>query len=315
MPSGYTKPLYILPFDHRASYISSLFGWKEPLNVEQTIAMAESKQVIYAGFKKAVATRIPKEAVGILVDEQFGVGILRDAHQNGYITAVSVEKSGQDEFDFAYGDDFAKHIEAIDPTFAKVLVRYNPEADAALNKRQAQRLKRLSDYLSQAQRLFMFEMLVPAEPEQLEQVDHDKNAYDLQIRPGLMVRAIQELQEAGIEPDVWKIEGLDRREDCEKMVQVARRDGRASVGLIVLGRGADKDHVVSWLKTAASVPGFIGFAVGRTSFWDPVVNFEAKRLTKDEAAEQIAGHFEEWINVFESGRNAKSTPSLSSAPT
>lgn len=310
MPIGYTKPLYILPFDHRASYISSLFGWKEPLNVEQTMAMAESKQVIYEGFTKAVATSIPKEAVGILVDEQFGVGILRDAHQHGYITAVSVEKSGQDEFDFAYGEDFAKHIEAIDPTFAKVLVRYNPEADAEMNQAQALRLKRLSDYLSQAKRLFMFELLVPAEPKQLEQVNKDKNAYDLQLRPGLMVRAIQELQDAGIEPDVWKIEGLDRAEDCEKIVQIARRDGRDSVGLIVLGRGAETDHVVSWLKTAASVPGFIGFAVGRTSFWDPVVDFEAKRATKDEAAGQIAKHFEEWISIFESGRNAESAASV-----
>ena len=310
MPIGYTKPLYILPFDHRASYISSLFGWKEPLNVEQTIAMAESKQIIYEGFKKAVATRLPKEAVGILVDEQFGVGILREAHQNGYITAVSVEKSGQDEFDFAYGDDFATHIETIDPTFAKVLVRYNPEADRTMNQRQAQRLKRLSDYLRQAHRLFMFELLVPAEPDQLEHVDHDKNAYDLQLRPGLMVRAIQELQEAGIEPDVWKIEGLDRHEDCEKIVQVARREGRDSVGIIVLGRGAEKDHVISWLKTAAGVPGFIGFAVGRTSFWDSVVDFEAKRATKDQAAEQVAKNFEEWISVFESGRNVKATPGV-----
>lgn len=307
MPIGYTKPLYILPFDHRSSYISGLFGWKEPLNVEQMNAMAESKQVIYEGFRRAVASHVPKEAVGILVDEQFGVGILRAAHANGYITAVSVEKSGQDEFDFAYGDDFAKHIEAVNPTFAKVLVRYNPEADAEMNKRQRQRLKRLSDYLSQAQRLFMFELLVPAEPDQLEQVDQDKNAYDLQLRPGLMRRAIQELQDAGIEPDVWKIEGLDRREDCEKAVEVARRDGRNSVSLIVLGRGADKDHVIEWLKTAASVPGFIGFAVGRTSFWDPVVAFEAKRVSKDEAAKQIAKRFKEWVNIFETARSASAT--------
>jgi myo-inositol catabolism protein IolC len=308
MPMGYTKPLYILPFDHRASYISSLFGWKEPLNVEQMNAMAESKQVIYEGFKKAVGSHIPKEAVGILVDEQFGVGLLRDAHANGYITAVSVEKSGQDEFDFVYGDDFAKHIEAVDPTFAKVLVRYNPEADAEMNKRQRQRLKRLSDYLGQSQRHFMFELLVPAEPSQLEKVDQDKNAYDLQLRPGLMRRAIQELQDAGVEPDVWKVEGLDRREDCEKAVEIARRGGRNAVSLIVLGRGADKNHVVEWLKTAASVPGFIGFAVGRTSFWDPVVDFEAKRASKDEAAGQVAKHFEEWINIFESGRSVSSTP-------
>jgi myo-inositol catabolism protein IolC len=304
MAKGYNKQLYILPFDHRASYISGLFHWKEPLNVEQTDAVAASKGVIYEGFKKAVATRIPKDAVGILVDEQFGVGILRDARDNHYITCASIEKSGQEEFDFEYGDDFAAHIESVNPTFAKVLVRYNPEGDQAMNKMQAERLHRLSDYLQQKGRLFMFELLVPAEPVQLAHVDQDKNAYDLQIRPGLMVRAIQELQDAGIEPDVWKIEGLDRREDCEKIVQVARRNGRDEVGIIVLGRGAERDRVVKWLQTGASVPGFIGFAVGRTSFWDPVVAFEAKQISLDDAAEEIAKRFEEWVSIFEAGRSS-----------
>jgi myo-inositol catabolism protein IolC len=301
MLTGYTKPLSILPFDHRTSYVSGLFGWKEPLNVEQMLAVAESKRVIYEGFKKA---RIPKEEAGILVDEQYGVGILRDAVQQGTITAVSVEKSGQEEFDFVYGDDFAQHIEAIQPTFAKVLVRYNPEGDRALNQRQTQRLKHLSDYLHQTQRLFLFELLVPAEPQQLEHVDQNKDAYDTQLRPRLMVQAIEELRQAGVEPDVWKIEGLDERADCENMVEVAHRNGGQQVGLIVLGRGASQERVTHWLQTAASVPGYIGFAVGRTSFWNAVVDFEAKRLTRDAAATQIAQNFEEWHRIFTAGRQA-----------
>src|SRR5215469_7498739 len=153
MPTGYTKSLAILPFDHRASYTSGLFGWKEPLNVEQAVKVAESKWVIYEGFKKA---RVPKEEAGILVDEQYGIGIIRDATEHSTITAVSVEKSGQDEFDFAYGEDFAQHIEAVRPTFSKVLVRYNPEGDLELNRRQSERLKRLSDYLHHTERLFLF---------------------------------------------------------------------------------------------------------------------------------------------------------------
>ena len=304
MITGYTRPLYILPFDHRASYISGLFGWEEPLNVEQMVTVAKSKQVIYEGFQQAIADQVPKDYAGILVDEEFGSAILRDAASKGFITAAPVEKSGQEEFDFQYGEDFAQHIEAFHPTFAKVLVRYNPEGDAALNELQASRLKRLSDYLHQAQTLFMFELLVPPELIQLEQLEDDKNAYDLLLRPRLMVEAIQELQDAGVEPDVWKVEGLDRREDCAKLVQAARRGGRSNVGLIVLGRGADRDRVVHWLKTAAGVPGFIGFAVGRTSFWKPLVDFEAKRISEEEAATQIAHNFTEWVTIFEQARNA-----------
>src|SRR5260370_18094798 len=177
MITGYTRSLYLLPFDHRASYISGLFGWKEPLNVEQMVIVANSKHVIYAGFQRAIADRVPKDRVGILIDEAFASAIPRDAVSKGYITVVSVEKSGQEEFEFAYGEDFAQHIEAFHPTFAKVLVRYNPEGDVALNQRQVSRLTRLSDYLHQAQTLFMFELLVPASPMQAEQVEGDTNAY------------------------------------------------------------------------------------------------------------------------------------------
>jgi len=302
MITGYTRPLYILPFDHRASYISGLFGWKEPLNGEQMVTVANSKQVIYAGFQRAIADHVSKDRVGLLVDEEFGSAILRDAASKGYITAMSVEKSGQEEFEFAYGEDFAQHLEAFHPTFAKVLVRYNPEGDAALNLRQAGRLKRLSDYLHRIGRLFMFELLVPAQPGQLEQVEGDKNAYDLQIRPHLMAQALEALQDAGVEPDVWKVEGLDRQEDAVKVVEVARRGGRDTVGLIVLGRGAERDRVIHWLKTAARVPGFIGFAVGRTSFWQPLLDVEAKRISQEAAATQIAHNFEAWIQIFEEAR-------------
>lgn len=303
MVTGYTRPLYLLPFDHRASYISGLFGWKEPLNAEQMVTVAVSKHVIYAGFQQALLDQVPRDRVGILVDEEFGSAILRDAISKGYTTAVSVEKSGQEEFEFAYGEDFAQHIEAVHPTFAKVLVRYNPEGDAALNLRQANRLKVLSDYLhTAAQTLFMFELLVPAEPTQLNAVNGDKNTYDLQVRPHLMLQAIRDLQDAGVEPDVWKVEGLDRQEDCVKLVEVARRGDRNTVGLIVLGRGAERDRVVHWLKTAAPVPGFVGFAVGRTTFWQPLVDVEAERISKEEAARQIAHTFEEWIHLFEQAK-------------
>ena len=231
-PRGFDHPLYVLPFDHRGSFETGMFGWHGQLNADQTAQIAAAKQVIYDGFKAAIEQGVAKDNAGLLVDEQFGAEILRDASQRGFHTACPAEKSGQEEFDFEYGEDFATHIEAFHPTFSKVLVRYNPEGDAALNRRQTERLRRLSDYLSSARRsLFMFELLVPAEKAQLDRVHGDKAAYDDEIRPGLMVQVIEELQDGGVEPDVWKIEGLDRREDCEKMVAAARRNGRDSCRL------------------------------------------------------------------------------------
>jgi len=300
---GYDKPLYVLPFDHRGSFETKMFGWHGDLTAAQTAEIAAAKQVIYDGFKAAIAAGVPKEKAAILVDEQFGAAILRDATANGFTTACPAEKSGQDEFDFEYGAQFAQHIAAIHPIFCKVLVRYNPEGDATLNARQAARLKQLSDYLhEQSESRFMFELLVPPEKAQLDRLKGDKIAYDLELRPKLMVQTIEQLQEAGIEPDVWKIEGLDRREDCEKMVATARRGGRDKVGCIILGRGEDDKKVHEWLTIAAGVKGFIGFAVGRTVFWEPLVNLRANKTTREGALTEIARRYRGFVAVFEKAR-------------
>jgi 5-dehydro-2-deoxygluconokinase len=299
MAVGFNSPLYILPFDHRGSFQTKMFGWKGALTPEQTAEIAATKAVIYDAFKAAIEGGVPKERAGILVDEQFGADIIRDAVKSGIKTAMPAEKSGQDEFDFEYGDDFGKHLEDFGVTFCKVLVRYNPEGDKEMNERQAARLKRLSDHLHSVGRKYMFELLVPAEKAQMDAVGGDKKAYDQSLRPKLMVQAIHELQNIGIEPDVWKIEGLDSRDDCARVAEAARRDGRDEVGCILLGRGEDDKKVYDWLKAAAGVPGFTGFAVGRTTFWDALIAWREKKSSRDEAVARIAKTYRTWVDVFE----------------
>jgi myo-inositol catabolism protein IolC len=300
MPRGFDHPLYVQPFDHRGSFQTKMFGWQSPLSDVQTAEIAGAKRVIYDGFLAALAGGVPKEKAAILVDEHFGAAILRDATSKNIVTACPAEKSGQEEFDFEYGEDFARHIEALDPTFCKVLVRYNPEGDRALNKRQAARLKRVSDFLAARGRSrFMFELLVPAEKIQLDRLNGDKKAYDRELRPRLMIKAIGELQDSGVDPDVWKVEGLDRREDYERLVETARAGGRHNVGCIVLGRGEDDRKVREWLGVAATVPGFIGFAIGRTVFWDPLVAWRSKQATRDQTVAEIAKRYREFVDLFE----------------
>ena len=301
MPRGFDSPLYVLPFDHRGSLETGLFGLKGVRTPPSQIAAAI--QLIYDGFKAAVAAGVPKQKAAIVVDEQFGAAILRDARTDGFAIACPVEKSGQDEFDFEYGEDFPSHLEAFQPTFCKVRVRYNPEGDQALNRRQTDRLKRLSRYLHSASRtLFMFELLVPAEKAQLEKVKGDKRTYDVELRPRLMVQTIEELQDAHVEPDVWKVEGLDRREDYERIVAAARYGGRDKVSCIVLDRGEDEKKVREWLTIAATVPGFIGFAIGRTDFWEPIAAWRAKSATRQAAVSQIARRYREFVDIFEKAR-------------
>jgi myo-inositol catabolism protein IolC len=264
--------------------------------------VAVPPQVIYDGFKLALKRGVPRDAAGVLVDEQFGAAILRDARELGVITCAAVEKSGQEEFAFEYGDRWREHIADVAPTFAKVLVRYNPEGDKAMNQRQAGRLKELSDYCRGTGRRFMFELIVPMTKEQSERLHGDAHLYDRELRPSLMVAAIKELQQAGVEPDVWKVEGLEDRGDCVAVVAAARQGGRDAVGCIILGRGSDEAGILAWLRAAATVPGFIGFAVGRTSFWDALVGLRDGKLERAAAVERIASRYVEWVYVFTDAR-------------
>jgi myo-inositol catabolism protein IolC len=295
---GYDKPLYMLAFDHRGSFQRDLLGLDGELDAAGVARVAEAKQILYHGFVLALEDSVDPLGAGILVDEQFGASIAQAARAADVALAMPVEKSGQAEFDFEFGPDFGRHIEDFDPTFAKVLVRYNPDGDAALNRRQAERLRHLSDWLHARERKFLFELLVPATPAQLDRVRGNSDLYDAAIRPGLVVEAIRELQRAGVEPDIWKIEGLDRREDCERVAAEARSGGRDGVACIVLGRGADAARVLHWLRQGAGVPGYVGFAVGRTLWWNELSGFVAGRLERDEAARRVAGNYERMVAAY-----------------
>jgi len=295
---GYSKPLYLLAFDHRGSFERDLFASPHPVPPEVRGGIIDAKQVIYEAFVEATNRGAPLDAAGILVDEQYGSGVARKALSAGHVLAMPVEKSGQDEFDFEFGDDFGAHIKKFDPTFAKVLVRYNPEGDQEVNRRQAERLARLSGWLHDRGRHFLFELLVPPTQGQLTRAGGDQHRFDREIRPHLVVETIRAMQDAGVEPDIWKIEGLDSAEACAAVVDQARRGGRDLVSCIVLGRGADEAQVIKWLGIAASVPGFDGFAVGRTLWEEPLRDLLADKVDRREAVRTIADRYLQTVHGF-----------------
>lgn len=300
MALGYDQRLYVLACDHRGSFQKKMFGISGQPNAEETARISDAKTVVFEGMGRALAEGTSRESAGFLIDEQFGADIARKAKAEGIRLAMPVEKSGQDEFDFEYGEDFGAHIEEFDPHFTKVLVRYNPEGEAGMNERQSERLRRLSDWLHARDRKFLFELLVPAEPAQLESVGGDADRYDTEVRPGLMVESIGALQQAGVEPDIWKIEGIDRREDCERISAQVRSGGRDGVGCVVLGRGADDAKVHHWLRRGAGVPGYLGFAIGRTIWWDAIKGYRAGDLDREQAAAQVACNYRKNIEVYDS---------------
>ena len=260
-----------------------------------------AKQLIWEGFQRAIELGAPKAFAGVLVDGQYGPDVAREAKAGGYKLAMPVEKSGQNEFDFEYGDNFGEKIEEFDADFSKVLVRYNPEGDQEMNARQTEKLRRLSEWLHEHHRKFLFELLVPAEDAQLEKVGGDADRYDVEVRPQLMMEAIMQLQNAGVEADIWKIEGISDREACNEIAHLARREGRDRVSCVVLGRGASDEKVDEWLRAAAGLEGYEGFAIGRSIFAEGVKSYAADPDGFDRAAavESIATKYLRFIEVYE----------------
>jgi 5-dehydro-2-deoxygluconokinase len=310
MALGYDGKLYILAFDHRGSFQKKMFGIEGDPTPEQTATISDAKHLIFEGMLKATEkSDVSADTLGVLVDEQFGApkNIPGEAKARGLKLAMPVEKSGQDTFDFEYGEDFGEHILKFDPDFSKVLVRYNPEADADTNRDQLGKLKRLADWLHENDRKFLFELLVPAEPHQLEAVGGDTDRYDAELRPELMRRAIEEIQDYGVEVDIWKIEGVDTRADAEMLAKQTRTgQGRDNVVCVLLGRGASDAKVEHWLREAAPVEGFVGFAIGRSIWWDALKGFLDQSLTREAAQDQIASKYLRFIKVYEeAARGAK----------
>jgi 5-dehydro-2-deoxygluconokinase len=300
MALGYDGKLYILAFDHRGSFQKKMFGIEGDPTDEQVETISDAKRLIFEGMLEAVKRGAEAGATGVLVDEQFGSDIPKRAHEQGLKLAMPVEKSGQNEFDFEYGEEFGAHIEQFPTDFSKVLVRYNPDdPDTEMNQRQLGRLKELADWLHDHDRKFLFELLVPATDDQRKAVDGDTDRYDAELRPELMRRAIEDAQNAGVEVDVWKIEGVDERDDAAMLAEQARSgQGREGVTCVLLGRGASTEKVEHWLRQAAPVEGFIGFAIGRSIWWDPLKAFLGKELEREAAAAQIAENYLHFVEVY-----------------
>jgi 5-dehydro-2-deoxygluconokinase len=112
-----------------------------------------------------------------------------------------------------------------------------------------------------------------------------------------MVEEIKQIQSGGVEPTIWKLEGVEKVEDAKAVVKAAQRDGRKAA-VITLGRGESKEKVQEWLKVGAKIPGIIGFAVGRTIFWEPLAELKAGKTRKGEAIDGVARNYADFANLW-----------------
>lgn len=271
--------LFVLAFDHRATFAKQLLGYSYPrLTRSEREKVMELKRVVFDGFLDAWRALRRPDTLAVLVDEEFGTPVIRQAKRLGIQLAVPVEQSGQDVFDFEYGSRFGAHLKKIRPTFAKALVRYDV-ARRKDNRRERQRLLQLSEFCQKNKLGFMLEILLTgtgAHRAQLEQT-------------------MREMIEDGIHPTVWKLEGLPRAADWRRLR--ALTDTR----LIMLGRGDSRGKVTRLLRSAQGSGVASGFAIGRTIFFEPLRKYLAKKITRTETVQQISKNYHLFINFWNKG--------------
>ena len=289
------KQLFILPFDHRKSFVKDLLGCEKKPDKEQSKKISDLKQIIYEAFLKTRAGHLDKNNFGILVDWQFGSKIIKDAKKNCITTCVPVEKSGQDLFDFEYGKKFGEYIKKANPDYVKVLVRYNPE-NIQDNKIQLKKLKDLSVFCKKNNFKLIFELLVPPTETDLK-ICKNYEGYDANVRPQKTAQAIKEIVKE-VDVAVWKLEGA-KIEQWKGIVSCIKRGSK----IIILGRAGSKTKVKKWLKDAIQFKEIIGFAVGRTIFFESLKSYLSKEISREEAIDIIAKDFNYFIKTWHIQRN------------
>lgn len=309
MALGYSGELFFLAFDHRASFAREVLGTKKGLTDAQVDRVRDAKRMLFDGLLRAVSDgAVLRDQAAVLVDEQFGGDVLRLALERGVAVAIAVERSGRQVFELEHGAEFREHLESIEPTFAKALVRFNVEGEPEDNARQLERLRTLSDYLVSRACKLMYELLVPPTAAQLGQTGEDRDRFARERRPELIVKGMAAAQEAGIEPDVWKVEGVDAPEDAAALVERARSgSGREDVGLFVLGAGASDERIAGWLDVAARTEGYRGFAIGRSIWRDAAKRYLDGELARDEAAATVALRFGALVARWRDAKDARSS--------
>jgi myo-inositol catabolism protein IolC len=283
--------LYVLAMDQRGWLMNELFGKEDGLTPDQVAEAAAAKKVIFEGARIALDRRGSAESLGVLVVEQLGADVAREVKKVGLKLAMPFEKSGQAVFTPEY-DHPERLLEEFGVDLVKILIRHNVAEAEADRKLQIQRVDQMVGWARDHNRPLLLELLVPATAEQ------KSPDYDTKVRPGLTVKAIDELRDGGVLPDYWKLEGQPSVETSKAVAEACHKGGQ-NPQLLVLGRSAPDEQVRQWLQDAAVTGDYHGFAIGRTIWWPAIQDWLNKRLETDGAAKQIATNYLRWIEVFE----------------
>lgn len=278
------QELFILPFDHRSSFLKDILNLSQKPNKKEREETKELKKIIFEGFFSIASKEKDKNKFGILVDEEYGEEILNKAGKEKFTICLPVEKSGKEELTLEYGKKFKEHVNKFNPDFVKVLIRYNP-LNLKTNKKQLEVLSEINE-LSKKYNIIL-ELLVPP----TEKEKSLKN-YDKEIRVERTIDAIKEIKKV-LKVNIWKLEGFEKKQ-WEKIINTIPKESK----IIFLGRGQDKKKVIRWLKAAAPFKEIIGFAIGRTIFLETLKKYHKGEISKEKAVKNISANFNNFVKLW-----------------
>ena len=267
--------------------------------------MRQAKALIYEGLRH-VAGSIPFGREGVLIDEYLGEDVIRSAQSDGVVVLMPIEGSGSGAFELVYGDQLAEHVDAFDPDFFTALVRYNPDDAESVRRTEIGRLAAVSEWAGRTKRRWITELLVTPMPEQLA-THHGRGDFDRTARHALTAQVIAQLQDGGVHPTIWELEGFDAASGADEALAAAAADGRYPAACMVVGRDAPIDLVEHWLAVAADRQ-FVGFVVDRTVWEEPLRQFLAGALSSEGVIHAVATTYTALVHSFIRGSQRLTTP-------
>lgn len=98
-----------------------------------------------------------------------------------------------------------------------------------------------------------------------------------------------------VEVDVWKLEHLAEPRFYAEAARLAHAQGGSRC--ILLGANAEAETVEAWLRDAAS-SGFVGFAVGRSIWWEAYRRYLAGEMTHEGAVDIVSERYTRFAQSF-----------------
>jgi 5-dehydro-2-deoxygluconokinase len=211
--------------------------------------------------------------------------VIAEARRDGVVVGTPAERAGA--FPLAWATE--PFDRALIGAFVKVLVRFRPDDADEIRDGQWHQLDMLQAWCRRAETQLVVEVLVPRRQE-------PEDTFDGAGRPAMLADFIGESYRRGLTPQFWKIEGTPAADGARTIDRAIAAQPQCRQ--IILGKAADIATIERWFAAAHNSATAVGFAIGRSVFWEPSTAFLAGSMTAAEAAANICANYLQLVDAW-----------------